>query len=155
MYIFFNFYLCDVMGNTIIVKTANDAALRKLLFEIRHQVFVLEQGVPDILQYDEYETSSTQIIALINHKAVGTCRYRSTDQGIKLERFAVLQEYRGLKIGSKLMQYCLSKLDLHQTIYLHAQAQVVPFYASHGFIKEGQVFEEAGIKHFKMQLQKP
>ena len=35
-------------------------------------------------------------------------------------------------------------------IYLHAQIQVVDFYQKLGFEKEGALFEEAGILHFKM-----
>ena len=37
-------------------------------------------------------------------------------------------------------------------IYLHAQVQVIPFYEKEGFIKEGGIFEEAGIMHYKMKL---
>ena len=34
--------------------------------------------------------------------------------------------------------------------YMHAQEQVIPFYEKVGFIKEGDLFEEAGIMHYKM-----
>ena len=37
-----------------------------------------------------------------------------------------------------------------RTIYLHAQIQVVEFYQKLGFVKQGNLFEEAGIKHYKM-----
>ena len=37
-------------------------------------------------------------------------------------------------------------------IYLHAQVDVIPFYEKIGFIKEGDQFEEAGIQHYKMYL---
>ncbi len=37
---------------------------------------------------------------------------------------------------------------------MHAQKQVLPFYEKLGFITEGDIFEEAGIMHFKMILQK-
>ena len=34
--------------------------------------------------------------------------------------------------------------------YLHAQKQVIEFYEKVGFIKIGNLFEEAGIQHYKM-----
>jgi len=40
--------------------------------------------------------------------------------------------------------------NLNVTIYLHAQIQVVDFYQKLGFIKVGDLFEEAGIKHYMM-----
>jgi predicted GNAT family N-acyltransferase len=43
-------------------------------------------------------------------------------------------------------------LPLELSIYLHAQIQVVDFYEKLNFIKEGDLFEEAGIKHYLMRL---
>jgi predicted GNAT family N-acyltransferase len=37
---------------------------------------------------------------------------------------------------------------------MHAQQQVIPFYEKLGFVKEGDIFEEAGIMHYKMTLRK-
>jgi predicted GNAT family N-acyltransferase len=37
-------------------------------------------------------------------------------------------------------------------VYLHAQVQVVDFYAKFGFEAVGPQFEEAGIQHYKMVL---
>jgi predicted GNAT family N-acyltransferase len=42
--------------------------------------------------------------------------------------------------------------DVTSMIYMHAQIQVLPFYEKLGFIKEGNLFEEAGIMHYKMVL---
>ena len=39
---------------------------------------------------------------------------------------------------------------LKQKIYLHAQIQTVDFYQKLSFEKDGEIFEEAGIKHYKM-----
>jgi predicted GNAT family N-acyltransferase len=40
----------------------------------------------------------------------------------------------------------------NETIYMHAQSEVIPFYEKMGFIKEGIEFKEAGIMHYKMIL---
>lgn len=140
------------MGEIIITEPANSAVLRKSIFEVRRAVFVKEQSVSEAEEYDDYETSSTHLAASVDGKVVGTCRFRNTDKGTKLERFAVLKEYRGTGVGEDLLIHCLNLVQKEKYVYLHAQVQVVDFYAKYGFEKEGNMFEEAGIKHCKMVL---
>lgn len=142
------------MTESINVQVANTNNQLEDIFSIRQKVFVHEQKVDEREEYDDYETSSTHLIAFYNGEPVGTCRYRNTDKGIKLERFAVLKEYRGKAIGAALVKKVLSQIDMEQQVYLHAQIQVVDFYAKYGFKKVGEMFEEANIKHFKMVLLK-
>jgi predicted GNAT family N-acyltransferase len=118
-------------------------------FAIRQQVFVIEQNVAPEEEYDEYESSSQHYLAEINGQPAGTARWRQTDKGIKLERFAVLEQYRDRKIGSTLLKTALTDiLPLKPAkVYLHAQVQVIPFYEKHGFKTEGEEFIEAEIRH--------
>jgi predicted GNAT family N-acyltransferase len=138
------------MGHSIIIKSANTADDMKVLFEIRRKVFVDEQGVNEREEYDEFETSSTHLLAALDGTPVGTCRYRNTDKGIKLERYAVLSAYRNHQVGSQLLKHFLSQINHNKYIYLHAQVQAAAFYAKYGFEVVGEQFEEAGIQHFKM-----
>ena len=138
---------------SVIVKVASSSAQLKSVFAVRKKVFVEEQAVSEEEEYDAFETSSTHLIALIKKTVVGTCRFRNTDKGIKLERFAVLKEYRGHGVGEALVKETLDQIDISQHVYLHAQIQVVDFYAKYGFMKQGNQFEEAGIKHHKMVLE--
>lgn len=138
------------MDNEIIVKVAQTPESMEAILEVRRKVFVLEQNVSEEEEYDEYELSSTHLFASVNNQIVGTCRYRSTLLGIKLERFAVLQDFRSMHVGSALLSYALEKLDNRVNIYLHAQIQVVDFYKKFGFTPEGDQFTEANIQHFKM-----
>lgn len=138
------------MVNPISVEIAYNIESLNDLFAIRKEVFVEEQGVDPTDERDEYEALSTHLIALYNNQPAGTCRFRKTESGIKLERFAVLPIYRQLSIGSALLRHCLSIVDLDLQIYLHAQVQVEQFYAKQGFMRSGDRFEEAGIQHYKM-----
>ncbi|MBT8327427.1 MAG: GNAT family N-acetyltransferase [Bacteroidia bacterium] len=140
------------MTESIKVQIANSKNQLDEIFDIRRIVFVVEQQVDEREEYDEFETSCTHLIALYNDKPVGTCRFRNTDKGIKLERFAVLKEFRNKAIGAALVRKVLELIDLNQHIYLHAQIQVVDFYAQFGFKKVGEQFVEANIKHYKMVL---
>ncbi len=138
------------MSDQFKVKVAQSTNELKEIYEVRRQVFVEEQGVSKEEEYDEYETTSTHLLIKMDEKIVGTCRYRNTVMGVKLERFAVLKKFRGLGVGAVLVKDVLNQIDSSKQVYLHAQVQVVDFYTKFGFRKEGKVFKEAGIRHFKM-----
>ncbi|MDX5321846.1 MAG: GNAT family N-acetyltransferase [Bacteroidota bacterium] len=122
----------------------------ELAWEIRKKVFVEEQEVDQSLEW-EHEEVSTHFLALMDGKPVGTARWRDTGKGIKLERFAVLKEFRNQKVGEALLKAVLNDAPKEQRIYLHAQLQAEPFYARNGFKPIGEVFYEAGIGHHLME----
>ncbi|MCS6966963.1 MAG: GNAT family N-acetyltransferase [Cytophagales bacterium] len=129
-------------------------------FSIRHRVFVIEQHVPEHEEYDEFERSSRHFLALADGIPCGTARWRFTQQGIKMERFAVLPEFRGKKIGSALVAAVLEDINQHpeskgKLRYLHAQVAAMPLYAKFGFQPEGEIFPECNILHYKMVLAPP
>ena len=134
--------------------TFEDEVLREKAFAIRHKVFVIGQNCPKDLEY-EFEEESTHFLVIVNNKAVATARHRKTKKGYKLERFAVLESERGKGYGNHVLIAILKDLrDYAGLIYMHAQKQVLPFYEKLGFKKEGGIFEEAGIMHYKMKLWK-
>lgn len=135
-------------------------------FAIRRAVFVLEQNVDADEEY-EYEEESHHFLARIAAGSSplmpsGTARWRRTETGIKLERFAVLSQFRGQGVGKALVQAVLADVFSQQpqrrtanpveSIYLHAQVSAMPLYAGFGFIPVGSMFTEAGIPHYKMVL---
>jgi len=124
------------------------------IFEIRQKVFVEEQNVDHDIEYDEFEETSNHFIALYQNQPVGTARWRRTPNGIKLERFAVLQEFRGNGIGGKIVESVLDDLPNAINVYLHSQLSATSLYSRYGFIEEGEQFEEAGIQHYKMVLRR-
>lgn len=137
------------MNNIEVNKVSSEDVLEKV-FTIRRIVFVDEQNCPPELEW-ENEDVSTHFLATINGTPVGACRWRKTDAGYKLERFAVLEEYRGQKVGQALVGAALADLPADSTyIYLNAQLDAMGLYAKFGFVAEGEQFEEAGIQHFKM-----
>jgi predicted GNAT family N-acyltransferase len=78
-------------------------------FNIRREVFVIEQMVSETEEYDQ-EDISTHFIAMYDGLPVGTARYRTTPNGIKLERFAILKSFRSLGVGSAILQHILQEL---------------------------------------------
>ena len=118
--------------------------------QIREEVFIIEQNVPPEIEYDEYEELSTHIIATINGKPAGTARWRKTEHGQKLERFAVLESARRMGIGAALVQFILDQIGADEVAYLNSQVVAIKFYASLGFKETGRIFYEADIPHRKM-----
>jgi len=126
-------------------------------FQIRELVFVVEQEVDAVEEYDEFETTSVHFLALLEGAPVGTARWRFTSNGVKMERFAVLKEARGQGVGQALVAAVLKDIEMHpdgkgKTKYLHAQIHAMPLYAKFGFKQVGEQFEECAILHYKMEL---
>jgi predicted GNAT family N-acyltransferase len=139
------------MSEILINKVLFDDDSFELAQQIRTQVFVEEQGVDPILEMDVFDKTARHYLFFANGIAVGTARWRVTEIGVKLERFAVLKEYRGLGYGSKLVHGVLKDiLSLGKNIYLNSQVNALSFYEKLGFVCEGSQFEEAGIYHYKM-----
>jgi predicted GNAT family N-acyltransferase len=138
--------------NTIKISDESDM---QTAFKIREEVFVVEQNVPKEDEYDEFEISSTHFLAYCDGQPCGTARWRYTDKGIKLERFAVREGFRSSGVGSSLVQAVLADIASKpeaagKKLYLHAQLTAVPLYEKFHFHKEGDIFDECGIMHYKM-----
>jgi len=136
--------------SSIQVKKTKDPAELEKVFAIRREVFVGEQNCPPELEY-EFEDQSTHFFATVNGEPAGASRWRKTDKGYKLERFAVLGKFRGHGVGQELVKAVLNDLPADAVyVYLHAQTPAVSLYERFGFVKVGDEFEEAGIRHYKM-----
>lgn len=129
------------------------AEAKATLTSIRQKVFVDEQKVPLELELDEHDAQCNHLLAYDDHgTAVGTARLLPNGQ---IGRMAVLAEFRGKGIGSRLLTdiIALAKAKGLRAVTLHAQTQAVDFYAKHQFHITGEEFMEAGIAHVTMQRQ--
>ncbi len=136
------------------VNKVNNPETLQTVFAIRKEVFVVEQNCPPELEW-EYEEDSHHFLATVDGEPAGACRWRKTDLGYKLERFAVLKQHRGKGVAHMMVSTALRDLPLDADyIYLNAQIDAMPLYAKSGFEKVGEQFEEAGIQHFKMVKKK-
>ncbi len=123
---------------------------RALLQQVRREVFVVEQEVPESEEWDEDDPASVHVLATRNREPVGTGRL--TPAG-KIGRMAVLSEVRGKGVGSRILGMLVAEAH-HRglpQLRLNAQVQAIPFYEKHGFSTEGPVFMEAGIPHRSMR----
>ena len=139
-----------------VIKITQDEEL-KSAFNVREKVFVVEQAEDRAEEYDEFEATSPHYLAWLHDQPVGTARWRFTSNGVKLERFAVLKEARGNGVGQALVAAVLADIvsnpdTAEKQKYLHAQLTAMPLYSKFGFEKEGDIFDECNILHYKMKL---
>ena len=125
--------------------------------DIRRTVFVGEQGVPESREQDGMDEASRHFAAFLEDKMVATCRVRFIGSTAKIERVAVLKDFRSKGIGRILMKYILQELSPAgniQLFKLSSQADAVPFYEKFGFKKRGNEYIDAGLPHYDMVLEK-
>lgn len=118
---------------------------------IRFEVFVNEQRVPAEIELDEADKDCLHAVAFEGAAAVGTGRLLPDGH---IGRMAVLKTHRSKGVGAamlkRLIQAARERGD--REVALSAQVHAVPFYRAHGFVDEGEVYEEAGIAHQAMRL---
>lgn len=134
------------------VKKAVSSSQLKDIYHIRKIVFIEEQQCPPELEWED-EEEAVHFLASFNNVPAGTARWLKTENGYKLQRFAVLKEFRTKGVGQALVKFILEDLPLEaKFVYLHSQAHACSFYSNFGFVTEGDEFMEAGIRHYKMIL---
>ena len=140
---------------TFKVIQANKNDLLQKAFEVRKEVFVDEQKVSTKLEFDEFESISHHFVILdACGKPIGASRWRRTEKGVKLERFAVKKTMRGKGLGSLLVKATLDDIFKHTEkgtyLYMHSQLDAVPLYEKFHFRKEFPLFSECNILHCLM-----
>ncbi len=141
------------MDKLKIRKVKNKSELNKT-FEIRTTVFIEEQNVLPELELDGLDSEAEHFIVYLNHKPIGCARIRKNKDFVKLERIAIIKEYRcrgfGKKLTNFLVDYC--KQNNYNKIKLHSQIYISDFYKKLGFKLVGKKFFEAGIEHIEMWM---
>jgi predicted GNAT family N-acyltransferase len=140
----------------IIFRLAETRADHGRCIVVRTLVFEVEQQVESDLEVDEHEDACRHILGLDDGKPVAAARWRVYKPGAaKIERVAVLKEWRGRKLGNALMEAVIS--DIQQSapelgiLRLEAQDHAISFYVKLGFAVVGEGFLEAGIPHHAME----
>jgi predicted GNAT family N-acyltransferase len=125
------------------------------LSAIRRAVFIDEQGVPEALEWDEFDADALHLLAtLADGTPIGCARLLRNDHLCgHIGRMAVLPLWRGRGVGRALLAAAIkaAQADGHSTLRLSAQTHAAGFYADAGFVAGGDPYAEAGIPHVAMQ----
>jgi cation diffusion facilitator family transporter len=127
----------------------------EMAHQIRNIVFVEEQNVDNNLEFDGFDDSANHYLVFYKEEPIATARWRKTNEGIKLERFAVIKEQRHKGFAKIILDEILKDIaHMNLPIYLNSQATAVGFYQKNGFEIAGEKFVEANIDHYKMIYKK-
>jgi predicted GNAT family N-acyltransferase len=133
-------------------------------FQIRKDVFVGEQQVPEELECDAHDADAVHVLAVdADGSALGTGRLLHgaaaadrTDGDLtagSLGRLAVTRAARGLGVGAALVHAVEEEartLGL-AAVDLHAQTHALGFYERLGYVAYGPEFPDAGMPHRAMR----
>ena len=119
------------------------------LRRIREAVFIAEQAVPAELEWDDEDIEAVHFLACEGDYPIGTARLLPSGE---IGRVSVLKDWRGLKVGDKLMEAVIGVAEQRgQTKqFLSAQVYAAPFYERLGFKIVSGEFLEVGIPHVDM-----
>jgi predicted GNAT family N-acyltransferase len=123
---------------------------RQRLSAVRRAVFIGEQHVPEVLEWDEHDEPALHWLALdANEQAIACARLLPDGH---IGRMAVLPQWRGRGVGQALLETALQAARERglPVVKLSAQNRAVPFYARFGFQAVGPEYLEAGIAHVAM-----
>lgn len=149
------------------VRVAAGEADRAACFAVRTEVFVIEQSVPESIEYDAYDAVAVHVLAEGPDGApLGTGRLLygpearaktgSPEVG-SLGRLAVTKAARGLGVGVALVRAIeaeAGRLGL-AAVDLGAQTHALGFYERLGYEAYGPEFQDAGIPHRSMRRRLP
>lgn len=125
----------------------------KALSELRRKVFIEEQDVPELLEWDGLDDDAIHLIAWdFGAQAIACARLLSDYQ---LGRMAVSAEWRGQGVGAALLQAAVEYAQEAgwSHINISAQTHALGFYMKAGFVLTGgSEYQDAGIPHRDMCL---
>lgn len=143
--------ISDIEFFPIDVEQSDWQTSRQVLMNIRHQVFVEEQGVPEAEEFGPEDGRATHWVAYgADNTPLGTARLL----GDKIGRMAVLKAHRQRGVGSALMRRIIrfaARTGL-ESLQLDAQLHAIPFYEGMKFETDGGLFDDVGIPHQHMTL---
>lgn len=132
------------------IREVNWADSQEALQSIRTKVFIEEQGIDPLDEWDPADQTAIHILAQHGDTAIGCARIIDLK---KIGRMAVVKEIRHRNVGSRLLRFAITRIhEAGNVPTLGAQISAMGFYASHGFLPEGPIFDDAGIPHRTMTL---
>ena len=141
------------MAPELAVRPPRDEAELRAALALRHDVFCVEQGVPEADEIDGRDREALQVVAVRGGRVIGTCRMLVEDGIGKLGRMAVARSARRGGIGARLLTEAEAAAGAAgvRRVILAAQVDAERFYSDHGYHTVGGHFMDAGIEHVRME----
>jgi predicted GNAT family N-acyltransferase len=141
------------------VRFASSAEDRELAYELRHQVFDLEQHISRALDRDTHDHNANHVVCFDPAgRCVGTGRLVRLDaRSAMIGRMATATDHRGQGVGDKVLEALerMAALRGIADVVVHAQLGAAPFYLHRGYVQEGTQFLDSGVPHLLVRKTLP
>lgn len=135
------------------VRRARDQRELAAALKLRHEVFCMEQGVPEREELDGRDHDGIHIVAVEDGEVVATCRLVMVGRTGQFSRLAVRRSARRRRIATALLDAAEAEARAAggRRLVLHAQTYAQSLYEQSGYMPRGRSFREAGIEHIAME----
>lgn len=136
-------------SSRIAVREVHSPGDMELVFQIRDEVFVVEQRLTPNARNDPDDRRSIHYLAEYDGEAAGTGRLTMLGNEAQIAWVAVRKDYRGYGIGWRIMEVMIERSEAEdgEYIILNAQTHALKFYERLGFYPVGRIFTMADIPH--------
>ena len=134
-------------------RAFDEFTLRELydVMHLRDVVFVVGQKITAVSEVDGEDPQCHHALFYLDDRLIGTLRVFSDETPLIVGRVAIHTDFQGRGYGRQLMEHLHVWLDGRRA-ELHAQAHLEGWYASLGWERFGEVFQEAEIPHVMMRF---
>lgn len=124
-----------------------------MLKALREQIFIIEQSVPEYIEWDEYDESAIHLLALNSQQQAIGCARILLARG-RVGRMGVLKAWRGQGVGHALLMEAIAICKAHglKQLQLSSQTHAIKFYQKAGFVVTSDAYIDANIWHVNMVL---
>jgi predicted GNAT family N-acyltransferase len=135
------------------VRRARGETEMAALLKLRHDVFCVEQGVPEREELDGRDGDGVHLVAVSDGEVLATGRLLFVGPTVQFSRLAVRQTARRHGIAAALLALAddETRAGGARRLVLHAQTYTRALYDGAGYEPRGRVFMEAGIEHIAME----
>jgi ElaA protein len=126
------------------------------LLRFRQGIFVVEQGSP-YPDLDGLDQDAWHLLLRVKGELAGYLRLMPAALQVRIGRVAVAAPLRGRGFGRRLIDKALLFSREHcpgLPVVLTAQAHLVALYRSFGFEPTGEPFDDFGVSHVEMTMQR-
>ncbi len=144
---------CEVRLHTATFAQLDAKTLYELL-RLRVDVFVVEQECAYAeLDGRDLEPGTTHmwLTARADEQPVAYLRVLTDAEGLRVGRVVTARALRRTGLAGLLLDAALHTVAFDRVVRLHAQLSAISLYAKRGFVTEGAVFLEDGIRHIAMR----
>ncbi len=122
-------------------------------FNLRREVFIREQKVPPMEEFDADDLAATHLVAVVEGEVCGTLRLIRAEEHMKIGRVAVRRDWRGRGIAQAMIRFGMERAAAltGNRFHISAQSDKLSLYEKLGFTAYGEEFLDVGIPHFAMR----